>query len=216
MRQKRPAYSIALCGLLAAMAVAVMALGTMIPVGTFCCPALSGLLMIPVLDLCGAGAALCWYGAVGLLSLVLAPDREGRIIPKIKISENVEKITNPHFKRLYRLYGKESGKAEADYLCVYDETVDDGKPLRLFDPEATWKEKTLTDFVAKELQVPIFKDGKQVYQCPSLDEIRTYCMEQVDSLWDEVKRFDNPHNYYVDLSQKLWDIKQDLLLQQER
>jgi len=147
----------------------------------------------------------------GVYKLAAVEDEDGRIIPKIKISENVEKITNPHFKRIYRLYGKESGKAEADYLCVYDETVDDSKPLRIFDPEATWKEKTLTDFVARELQVPIFKNGEQVYASPSLDEIRNYCMEQVDSLWDEVKRFDNPHNYYVDLSQKLWDIRYSLL-----
>lgn len=147
----------------------------------------------------------------GVYKLAAVEDEVGTIIPKIKISENVEKITNPHFKRLYRLFGKESGKAEADYLCVWDEQVEDGRELRLFDPEATWKEKTLTNYVAKELQVPVFKAGKQVYQSPSLEEIRSYCLAQVDTLWEEVKRFDNPHNYYVDLSQKLWDIRFGLL-----
>ncbi|MEA4964683.1 MAG: nicotinate phosphoribosyltransferase [Oscillospiraceae bacterium] len=147
----------------------------------------------------------------GVYKLAAVEDEAGNIIPKIKISENVEKITNPHFKRVYRLYGRESGKAEADYLCVWDENVDDAKDLRLFDPNSTWKEKNLTNFVARELQVPVFKDGMQVYRSPSLEEIRRYCLEQVDTLWDEVKRFDNPHNYYVDLSQKLWDIRFRLL-----
>ena len=96
-------------------------------------------------------------------------------------------------------------------MCVYDETVDDSGNFEIFDPEATWKTKRVYDFTAKELQVPIFKNGELVYQCPTLEEIRTYCMEQVDTLWDEVKRFDNPHDYYVDLSQKLWDIKYGLL-----
>ena len=96
-------------------------------------------------------------------------------------------------------------------MCVYDEPMDDTAPLEIFDPSATWKRKILTDFTAKELQVPIFLGGQLVYQQPTLQEIQRYCQAQVDTLWDEVKRFDNPHNYYVDLSQKLWDIKQDLL-----
>ena len=104
----------------------------------------------------------------------------------------------------------------ADYLCVYDETVDDSKDMEIFDPDATWKTKTVYNFTAKELQVPIFKDGKLVYKLPSLEEIRTYCLEQVDTLWDEVKRFDNPHSYYVDLSQKLWDIKYGLLKEKNK
>ena len=147
----------------------------------------------------------------GVYKLAAVEDENGTIIPKIKISENVEKITNPHFKRLWRFYGNDTGKAIADYLSVYDETVDDSRNLRIFDPEATWKSKEVYDFTARELQVPIFQNGKQVYQLPTLDEIRSYCAEQVDTLWDEVKRFDNPHNYYVDLSQKLWDIRYDLL-----
>lgn len=147
----------------------------------------------------------------GVYKLVAVEDDNGTIVPKIKISENVTKITNPHFKKVYRLFDKESGKALADQLCVYDETIDETKPLTIFDPEATWKEKTLTNFTAKELQVPIFKGGKLVYEVPPLAETRAYCKEQVENLWDEVKRFENPHNYYVDLSRKLWQMKQDLL-----
>ena len=147
----------------------------------------------------------------GVYKLVAVEKEDGSIQPKIKISENVGKITNPHFKKLYRCYGNDTGKAIADYLCVYDEEVDDSKNMVIFDPEATWKTKELYDFNAKELQVPIFKNGELVYDLPSLEEIRTYCLNQVDTLWDEVKRFDNPHTYYVDLSQKLYDIKIDLL-----
>ena len=149
------------------------------------------------------------FGGVYKLTAVELDD--GSIQPKIKISENVGKITNPHYKKLYRFFGKDTGKAIADYLCVYDETVDDSGEMEIFDPEATWKTKTVYNFTAKELQVPVFKNGQLVYQCPPLHEVRAYCLQQVDTLWDEVKRFDNPHNYYVDLSQKLWDIKYGLL-----
>ena len=147
----------------------------------------------------------------GVYKLVAVEKENGVVEPKIKISENVGKITNPHYKKLYRFFGNDTGKAIADYLCVYDEVVDDSKDMEIFDPDATWKTKTVYNFTAKELQVPIFKDGKLVYELPNLEQIRTYCLQQVDSLWDEVKRFDNPHNYYVDLSQKLWDIKYSLL-----
>ena len=147
----------------------------------------------------------------GVYKLTAVEDANGVITPKIKISENTAKITNPHFKKLYRFFGNDTGKAIADYICVYDETVDDSKDIVIFDPDATWKKKTVTDFTAKELQVPVFKNGKLVYNKPSLEEIKKYCAEQIDTLWDEVKRFDNPHNYYVDLSQKLWDIKYQLL-----
>ncbi len=140
-----------------------------------------------------------------------AVEEEGELRPKIKISENVAKITNPHFKKLYRLYENQTGKAMADLLCVHDERLDFTKPLELFDPEATWKRKTITDFTAKELQVPIFLGGKQVYESPSINEIKAYCADQVTLLWDEVKRFENPHKYYVDLSQKLWETKLGLL-----
>jgi len=150
----------------------------------------------------------------GVYKLTAVEKADGTVMPKIKISENIGKITNPHYKKLYRFYGNDTGKAIADYLCVYDEVVDDSKDMEIFDPEATWKTKTVYNFTAKELQVPIFKNGELVYQCPSIDEVRSYCLEQVDTLWDEVKRFDNPHTYYVDLSQKLWDIKYQLLKKQ--
>ena len=143
--------------------------------------------------------------------LVAVEDKDGNVTPKIKISENVGKITTPHFKKLYRFYGRDTGKAIADYLTVYDETVDDSKNLEIFDPDATWKRKEVYHFEARELLVPIYQKGKLVYKRPSVEEIKTYCAEQVDTLWDEVKRFDNPHNYYVDLSQKLYDIKTRLL-----
>ena len=152
----------------------------------------------------------------GVYKLTAVEDEQGNIIPKIKISENVGKITNPHFKKLYRFFGNDTGKAIADYLCVHDEVVDDTKDLEIFDPSATWKRKTVYDFTAKELLVPIFKNGELVYDLPSLDEIQKYCAQQIDTLWDEVKRFDNPHTYYVDLSQKLWDIKYDLLKNNDR
>ncbi len=147
----------------------------------------------------------------GVYKLTAVEDSQGNIIPKIKISENVGKITNPHYKKLYRFFGKDTGKAIADYLCVYDETVDDTKDLEIFDPDATWKTKTVYNFEARELLVPIFQKGELVYELPTLEQIRFYCAQQVDTLWDEVKRFDYPHNYYVDLSQKLWDIKYGLL-----
>ena len=146
----------------------------------------------------------------GVYKLV-AVEKDGEIVPKIKISENVGKITTPHFKKLYRFYGKDTGKAIADYLCVHDETVDDSDTLEIFDPEATWKRKTVYNFEARELMQPIYLGGKLVYQRPSLEEIKKYCAQQVDMLWDEYKRFDNPQVYAVDLSQKLYDIKQNLL-----
>ena len=147
----------------------------------------------------------------GVYKLAAVEDAAGNIVPKIKVSENVDKITIPHFKKTYRIFDRSTGKAEADYLTVWDEEVDESQPLELFDPLATWKRKTFNNFIAKPLQVPVFQGGRQVYQCPPLPEVQAYCREQVDALWDEVKRFENPHTYYVDLSQRLWDIKQDLL-----
>jgi len=147
----------------------------------------------------------------GVYKLV-AVEKDGEVIPKIKISENPEKITNPHFKKVYRLFDRENGMAMADLLCVHDEVIDDTKPLEIFDPNETWKTKTLTNFIAKELLVPIFKSGKCVYDSPEISEIQQYCKLQIMTLWDEVKRFENPHKYYVDLSRKLWDIKQGLLM----
>lgn len=147
----------------------------------------------------------------GVYKLVAKEDADGNIIPKIKISENIIKITNPHFKKVYRLFEKETNMAIADLLCVHDEVIDETKPLVLFDPDATWKRKTIEDFYAVDLLVQIFKNGKLVYQSPTLKEIQSHCQNQVETLWDEVKRFENPHHYYVDLSEKLWDIKYKLL-----
>lgn len=140
-----------------------------------------------------------------------ATEENGVITPKIKISENVVKITNPHYKKIYRIFDNKTGKAAADLICVHDEKIDETKPLELFDPDFTWKRKTVTDFTAKELQIPVFLNGKCVYKSPTIGEIREYCAEQLGTLWESVLRFENPHKYYVDLSQKLWDIKQKLL-----
>ena len=152
----------------------------------------------------------------GVYKLAAVEDKDGNVVPKIKISENVSKITNPHFKKVYRFFANDTGKALADYICLRDETVDDSQDITIFDPEATWKRKTVYNYTAKELLVPIFKDGKLVYDKPALPEIQAYCTQQVDTLWDEVKRFENPQTYYVDLSQKLWDIKQELLTRETR
>lgn len=148
----------------------------------------------------------------GVYKLVAVEGKTGEIIPKIKISENVGKITTPHFKRLYRFFARDTGKALADYLTVYDEHIENGVPLEIFDPEATWKRKTLRDFEVQELPVPIYQSGRLVYQRPALEEIRTYCVQQVATLWDEYQRFENPQSYPVDLSQKLYDVRARLLL----
>ena len=148
------------------------------------------------------------FGGVYKLSAV---EENGQIIPKIKISENIIKITNPSFKTLWRLYDNESGKAIADVLTLHDEVIDDTQPYEIFDPIHTYKRKTLTDFTARKLQVPIFLNGECVYQSPSLPEMQAYCKDQLETLWEEVKRFENPQTYYVDLSQKLWGLKHDML-----
>ena len=147
----------------------------------------------------------------GVYKLCAVEDDEGNITPKIKISENIGKITNPGFKKLYRFYDIETGMAQADYICLSDETVDDSKPLEICDPIARWKRKTMENFRAVELLVPIFKNGELVYKQPSLKEIKKECAYQVSTLWPEVKRFDNPHEYYVDLSEKLMSLKDDML-----
>lgn len=142
-----------------------------------------------------------------------AIEHKGEIIPKIKISENEQKIINPHFKKIYRIYSKDNNKALADLLCVYDETINENEDLEIFDQYFTWKRKTITNFYVKELQQPIFVNGELVYKQPTIEEIREYHKQEIETLWDEVKRFENPHEYYVDLSQKLWDIKNNLLSQ---
>ncbi len=147
----------------------------------------------------------------GVYKVCAIESADGTVIPKIKISENVGKITTPHFKKLYRLRGRETGKAEADLLCVYDEQIDDTKPLEIFDPQHTWKRKVLENFTATELLVPVFKNGKQVYELPTIEQIKEHCVQEIEGMWDEVRRFNNPHNYYVDLSEKLWKIKHDMI-----
>lgn len=149
----------------------------------------------------------------GVYKLV-AIESGNEISPRIKISENVSKITNPCFKNLYRLYTKDN-KAIADVITLHDEVIDDSMPYTIFDPEHTWKRRELTDFTAKPLLKQIFKKGECVYTSPSVAEIQKFCKEQIDTLWDEVLRFENPHEYYVDLSQNLWDIKQELLRKYE-
>lgn len=146
----------------------------------------------------------------GVYKLVVV-EENGEMIPKIKLSENVGKITNPGFKQAWRLFNKENGKAIADVLTANDETIDESKPYELFDPEYTWKRKTVTSFIAKRLLVRIFDKGTCVYESPKLQDIKSHCKEQVDTLWDEVKRFENPHKYYVDLSKSLWEMKERLL-----
>lgn len=142
---------------------------------------------------------------------IVAVKKDGEIVPKIKLSENVQKITTPGNKRVYRLFDKETGKAIADLITLASETVDPSQPYELFDPDYTWKRKTITNFEVRELLEPIFAGGKCVFEKKEIHEIRDYCKEQVETLWDEVTRFENPHNYYVDLSQELWDMKQNLL-----
>ena len=147
----------------------------------------------------------------GVYKLV-ATEEQDRITPKIKLSENVGKITNPGFKHVWRLFDKTNKKAIADVITMEEENIDESKPYEIFDPEHTWKRKNITNFYAKKLQIKIFSHGECVYDSPDLNSIREYCREQVDTLWDEVLRFENPHKYYVDLSQKLWGIKEKLLM----
>ena len=148
------------------------------------------------------------FGGVYKLSGI---KKDGKLIPKMKISENVEKITNPGFKKVVRFYGKDHGKALADVIMLNDEPIPDGKPFEIFDPNAVWKRKVLYDYEAKELLVPIFEKGKLVYDEPGIEEIRATCAEQIDKLWGEFLRFENPQTYYVDLSKPLWNLKHDLL-----
>ena len=148
------------------------------------------------------------FGGVYKLAAKELPD--GTVIPKIKISENAGKITNPHYKRVYRIFDK-NGMASADLLTVYDEVIDTASPLEIFNPEETWKRKTFTEYTLRELLVPIFQNGECVYESPSIAEIRAYCLREVATLWEEVRRFENPHRYYVDLSKKLWDVKRSML-----
>lgn len=148
------------------------------------------------------------FGGVYKLS---ALERNGEMIPKMKVSENVDKITNPGFKTLYRLFSKKTNRCLADLIVLDEEKAPDGTPFEIFDPKAPWKRQLLTDYYAKNLRVKVFEGGKRVYDSPSVDEIRDYCKEQVAALWDEMLRLERPQLYYVDLSQRLYDLKQNLL-----
>lgn len=148
----------------------------------------------------------------GVYKLV-AIERDGEVIPRIKISENIEKITTPGIKQVYRIYDQETNKAKADLITLSHETINEGEPLTIFHPLYTWKRKTINNFYTKPLLVPIYEKGKLVYDRPSLNEIKEYCKEEIESLWEEYKRLDQPQLYKVDLSQKLWDLKHNLLNQ---
>lgn len=148
------------------------------------------------------------FGGVYKLTAV---ERDGEVIPKIKVSENVGKITTPGFKQLYRLFNKITGKAIADVVTLHDEKIDETKPYEIFHPLYTWKKKTLTNFYAKKLLIKMFDKGQCIYENPPIDKIRDYCGQQINTLWEEVRRFESPHEYFVDLSKPLWDIKDELL-----
>lgn len=166
------------------------------------------------IDVFGVGERMITSASTPIFGCVYklaAVEENGVLVPRIKISEDAKKVTNPHFKKIYRLFDNTSGKAVADLLCVYDEVIDDTKPLTIFDPVSTWKTHTLENFTAKELLVPIFKNGELVYQVPELAAVKAYCQDALDHLWGEIKRFESPHRYYVDLSKKLWDIKEKLI-----
>lgn len=147
----------------------------------------------------------------GVYKLVAVDDADGKIVPRIKVSENVEKITTPHFKKIYRLYDNETGKAHGDVLVLRDEVIDESKPYTLFHPIHTWKKKTVTDYTARELQVQIFDKGELVYKSPDIEEIRNYCIEEMKTLWKQTLRLENPQTYYVNFSTRLWKVKHDLL-----
>lgn len=147
----------------------------------------------------------------GVYKLAAVENENGEIIPKIKVSENVEKITTPHFKQVYRLFDNKTGKALGDVLTVHDEVIDASQPYTLFHPIHTWKQRVVTDYTVRPLRVPLFKAGRCVYTSPDIKDIRSYCLSEVDTLWEQIKRFENPQTYFVDLSTKLWKCKNELL-----
>jgi len=174
-------------------------------------------------DVIGQGACIDTFGVgerlitsksepvFGGVYKLAALEKDGVIIPKMKISENIEKITDPGFKTLYRLYDKDTNKAIADVITLDHEDPPNGGAYEIFDPQITWKRKMITNFYAKNLRVPVFKKGKCVYKLPDIEEIRNYCKEQIDTLWEEILRFENPHQFYVDLSKELWELKNKLI-----
>lgn len=165
------------------------------------------------IDLFGVGERLITAKSdpvFGSVYKLVAIERNNKIVPKIKISDNEEKITTPHFKKVYRIYA-ENGKAEADLITLHDEVIDTNVPLTIFDQYSTWKTKTYEKYTLVEMQKPIFLAGKKIYELPTLKEVRAFAEKGLNSLWEELRRFDFPHKYYVDLSKKLWDVKQKLI-----
>ena len=173
-------------------------------------------------DLKAQGAAIDVWGvgtkmitsqdcpALGGVYKLAAEEVDGQFVPKIKISENPAKITNPGQKMLYRLYDKD-GMAAADLIALDHEIIDESQPLTIFDPVDTWKKLTLTNFKARKLLIPIFENGKQVYTSPTLADIKAYCRADMDTFWAQYKRLRNPHRYKVDLSDELWMLKHTML-----
>ncbi|HAX72847.1 MAG TPA: nicotinate phosphoribosyltransferase [Firmicutes bacterium] len=147
----------------------------------------------------------------GVYKIVAVEKENGELVPKIKISNNIEKITNPGYKQVYRLFERDTNKAIADVITLANEVIDDTVPYTIFDPEHTWKRKKIENFYAKALLQPIFLNGKQVYESPNLQDIVEYTQAQIATLWEEVLRFERPHKYYVDLSKDLWTLKTELL-----
>ena len=174
-------------------------------------------------DLKAQGAAIDVWGvgtrmitsmdnpALGGVYKLSAEEVDGKFVPRIKISENPAKITNPGVKQLYRFYDRRSGKALADLLALDEEDFSSGEPLEIFDPENTWKRMTLCDYRMRQLLVPVFENGELVYVSPALSEIAAYAKQEMETFWDEYKRLNRPHRYKVDLSQKLYDLKLQLL-----
>jgi len=165
------------------------------------------------IDLFGVGERLITAKSdpvFGSVYKLVAIEINNKIVPKIKISGNEEKITTPHFKKVYRIYA-ENGKAEADLITLHDEVIDTNEPLTIFDQYSTWKTKTYEKYTLVEMQKPIFLAGKKIYELPTLKEVRAFAEKGLNSLWEELRRFDFPHKYYVDLSKKLWDVKQKLI-----
>ncbi|MDY4542741.1 MAG: nicotinate phosphoribosyltransferase [Candidatus Ventricola sp.] len=174
-------------------------------------------------DLKAQGAAIDVWGvgtrmitsmdnpALGGVYKLAAEEVDGKFVPRIKISENPAKITNPGVKQLYRFYDRRSGKALADLLALDEEDFSSGEPLEIFDPENTWKRMTLCDYRMRQLLVPVFENGELVYDSPALSEIAAYAKQEMETFWDEYKRLNRPHRYKVDLSQKLYDLKLQLL-----
>ncbi|MEL7656649.1 MAG: nicotinate phosphoribosyltransferase, partial [Bacillota bacterium] len=174
-------------------------------------------------DVIGQGACIDSFGVgerlitsksepvFGGVYKLAALEKNGVLIPKMKISENVEKITNPGFKTVYRLFDKDTNKAVADVITLDHEKIPEGSDYEIFDPQVIWKRKKISNFYAKNLRVQIFDKGVCVYKSPDIDEIRNYCKAQIDTLWEEILRFENPHEFYVDLSKELWELKTKLI-----